>query len=75
MGEDRNITIYFHRHDGPSEQIPLLRGTIAEAVAAIERVFYITNSLYTSADIYRRDELVESVENPACVRVESILVH
>jgi hypothetical protein len=47
---------------------------MAEAVGAIERVFHISNGLYTTAEIYRGKALIETVENPACIGVESILV-
>ena len=47
---------------------------MAEAVAAIERVFHISDGLYTTAEIYRGNELIETMENAACIRVESILI-
>lgn len=75
MTEDRKLTIYFHRNDGQSERVPLPRGTVSEAIRAIEVVFYISYGLYTSAELYRGGELVETVENPSCIHLESILVH
>jgi hypothetical protein len=43
-------------------------------LSGIQRVFYISDGLYTKAEIYRGDEFVETVQNPAYVRVESLLV-
>jgi hypothetical protein len=60
MANDRPLTVYFHRNDGHHEKIPLQRCTMAEAVAAIERVFHISNGLYTTAE-------TETLENPACM--------
>ena len=74
MPNDQGLTIYFHRTDGQCEQIPLVDGTISETASAIQRVFYISDGHYTKAEIYRGKELIEIVENPACVHVESILV-
>ena len=73
MPNDQAITIYFQRNDGESERVPLTHGTISEAVTAIHSVFYISEGLYTVAEIYQGNELVETVENPS-VRVESIMV-
>ena len=74
MPNDQTLTVYFQRNNGHRERVPLIPCTMAEAVGAIERVFHISNGLYTTAEIYRGKELIETVENPACVRVESILV-
>ena len=74
MPTDQAVTIYFHRNDGESERVPLAHGTISEAVTAIHAVFYVSEGLYTRADVYRDHELIETVANPA-VRVESILIH
>lgn len=70
---DRKLVVYFCRSDGYQERVPLRECTLCEAISAIERVFHISDGLYTKADIYRGDELVETVENPS-VRVESILI-
>jgi hypothetical protein len=48
--------------------------TLSEAVSAVERVFSISDGLYTKAEIYRGNELIEKMENPSSVRVESILI-
>ena len=40
----------------------------------IQRVFYMSDGLYTKADIYRGNELVETMENHSSVRVASILI-
>jgi hypothetical protein len=74
MLTDRTIIIYFYRNDGHPERIPLTDGTLAEAVVAIQRVFHISDGLYTRAEIFRDDELVETVENTCSVHVASILI-
>jgi len=74
MPKDVTLTVQFHRNDGHRERVLLRNCTLAEAVSAIERVFHISYGLYAKADIYRGDELVEGVENPAYARVESLLV-
>lgn len=74
MPADRTIVIYFYRNDGRRERIPLTHGTLAEAVMAIQRVFHMTNGLFTKAEIFRDDELVETMENGACIRVGTILI-
>ena len=73
MPDDDTLTIYFHRNDGGSERVPLTHGTISEAMTAIHAVFYISDGLYTRADVYQGNELIESVENPSA-RLESILI-
>ena len=70
---NESLTIYFHRNDGQSERVPLTHGTISEAATAIKAVFYISDGLYTRAEVYRDDELIETVQNRSA-RVESILV-
>jgi hypothetical protein len=74
MPSNTTLTICFHRNDGRHERIPLRRGTAWEAVDAIQRVFGISDGLYTKAEIYRGDKLIETLENPASIRVASILV-
>jgi hypothetical protein len=74
MPTDRMIIIYFYRNDGHPERIPLTDGTVAEAVLGIQRVFHMSDGLYTKAEIYRGNELVETMENPSALRVESILI-
>lgn len=73
MPNDPAVTICFHRNDGEPERVPLTHATISEAVTAIHTVFYISDGLYTLAEIYRGHELVETVESPSA-RVESILI-
>ena len=73
MPDDDTLTIYFYRNDGEPERVPLTHGTISEAMAAIQAVFYISDGLYTAAEVYRGNELVETMENPS-VLVESIMV-
>jgi len=41
----------------------------------IQRVFYMSDGLYTKADLYRGNELVETIENHSSVRVASILIN
>jgi hypothetical protein len=74
MPTDRTIIIHFHRNDGHRERIPLEHGTLAEAVLGIQRVFHMSDGLYTRAEIFRDDELIDTMENPLSVRVESILI-
>ena len=74
MPTDRTIIIYFYRNDGHRERIPLTNGTLAEAVLGIQRVFHLSHGLYTKAEIFRGDELVETMENHSSVRVASILL-
>jgi len=74
MPTNRTIIIYFYRNDGHPERIPLTDGTLAEAVLGIQRVFHMSDGLYTKAEIYRGNELVETMENVACIRVETILI-
>jgi hypothetical protein len=74
MPAERTIIICFYRNDGHRERIRLPHGTLAEAVLGIQRVFYMSDGLYTKAEIFRGDELVETMENAACIRVETILI-
>jgi hypothetical protein len=74
MPNDVTLTVVFHRNDNHRERIPLRDCTLVEAMSAIERVFYISDGLYTKAEIYRGKELLEIVQNPVYARVESILV-
>jgi hypothetical protein len=73
MHADRTIIIYFYRNDGHCERIPT-HGTLAEAVVAIQRVFHISDGLYARAEIFRDDELVETMANSACIIVDTILI-
>jgi hypothetical protein len=68
------LTIQFLRNDGHREPIPLGDCTIAKAREAAQRVFEISNGLYTRAELYKDNELIETVPNPACVPLASILV-
>jgi hypothetical protein len=74
MPSNPTLTICFHRNDGHRERIPLRRGTVWEAVEAIQRVFSISDGLYTKAELYKGDELIETVPNEASVPLASILV-
>jgi|HubBroStandDraft_6_1064221.scaffolds.fasta_scaffold348328_1 hypothetical protein len=74
MPANRAIVICFYRKDGHRERIPLPHGTLAEAVMGIQRVFHISDALYTKAEIRRDGELVETMENRSALRGESILI-
>ena len=69
MRDGQSLSVSFRRNDGHRERIPLKDCTIAEAVSAVERVFSISERRYTEAEIYRGNELVETMENPLYVRV------
>ena len=74
MHTDQSLSVSFRRNDGHRERIALKDCTLAEAVSAVERVFSVSEYLYTEAEIYRGNELIERMENPSSVRVESIMV-
>jgi hypothetical protein len=74
MRDDQPISLSFRRNDGHRERIPLKDCTLSEAMSAVERVFHVSEHLYTEAEIYRGNELVETMENHSSVRVESILI-
>ena len=71
MSNDVTLTVQFRRNDGHRERVLLRDCSLAEAASKIKRVFHISYGLYSKADIYRGDELIETVANPD-VRVESI---
>jgi hypothetical protein len=71
---DQSLAVSFRRNDGLRERIRLPHSTLADAVMGIQRVFYMSDGLYTKADIYRGNELVETMENHSSVRVASILI-
>ena len=68
------LSVSFRRNDGLRERIRLPHGTLADAVMGIQRVFHMSAGLYTTAEIFRDDELVETVENACSLHVESILI-
>ena len=74
MTGGQSLTAYFHRNDDRRERVPLTHCTVAEAREAIQRIFSISDGLYTKAEIYQGDRLVETMENTSLVRVTSILV-
>jgi hypothetical protein len=74
MPADRTIIICFHRNDGHRQRIPLPHGTLAEAVLGIQRVFHVSDGLYTKAEIYRGNRHIETVANTWSVRALSIMV-
>ena len=73
MPNDQPLSVSFRRNDGHRERIRLPHSTLADAVMGIQRVFYMSDGLYTKADLYRGNELVETIQNPSPVRVSSIL--
>jgi hypothetical protein len=74
MTGGRPLTAYFHRNDDRRERVRLTHCTVAQAIEAIQRIFGISEGLYTKAEIYRGERLVETVANPSSIRVTSILV-
>ena len=74
MHNDQLLSVSFNRNDGHLERIPLKNCSLAEAVSAIERVFGICEGLYTEAEIFRGNELIETMENPSSRPVGSILI-
>jgi hypothetical protein len=74
MTGGQSLTIHFHRNDDRRERVPLKYYTIADAVEAIQRIFNISDGLYTKAEIYQGNQLIETVENTWSVRTVSILV-
>ena len=69
MHNDQPLSVSFHRNDGHLERIPLKDCSLAEVVSAIERVFSVSEGLYSEAEIFRGNELVETMENPSSGRV------
>jgi hypothetical protein len=69
-----NLTMFFCRNDGQRERIPLGKCSITKALEAAQRVFHISDGLYTKAELYKGDELIETLPNPASVHGGSILV-
>ena len=74
MHNDQSLSVSFRRNDGHRERITLKDCTLAEAVSAVERVFSVSEHLYTEAEIHRGNQLIEIMENPSSVRVATILV-
>jgi hypothetical protein len=74
MPTNPTLTVYFYLSDGHCESIPLGRCTITKALEAVQKVFGISDGLYTKAELYKDKELIETVPNPACVPFASILV-
>jgi len=68
------LTLHFHRNDDRRERVPLTHCTVAQAVDAIHKIFSISEGLYTKAEIYQGNQLVETVANARSVRAVSILV-
>ena len=69
-----NLIIFFHRNDGHRERIPLGQCTIAKAFEAAQRVFDISDGLYTKAELYRGEELIETIPNAAAAHLTTLLI-
>ena len=74
MTGGQSLTLHFHRNDDRRESVPVTHCTVAEAQDAIQRIFSISDDLYTKAEIYQGNRLVETVANTWSVRPVSILV-
>jgi hypothetical protein len=74
MRDYQPLSVSFRRNDGHRERIPLKDCTLSEAVSAVDRVFHVSEHLYTEAEIYRGNELIETMENHSPVRVATILI-
>ena len=74
MTGGQSLTLHFHRNDDRRERVPLTHCTVAEAIEAIQRIFSISEGLYTKAEVYRGNQLMETVANNWWVRAMSISV-
>jgi hypothetical protein len=63
MNGGQSLTLYFYCHDDRRVRVPVTNCTVADAENAIQRIFSISEGLYTKAEIYRSNELVETVTN------------
>jgi hypothetical protein len=68
------VSLYFHRNDDRRERVPLKHCTVAEAKEAIQKIFNISAGLYTKAEVYQGNQLIETVVNTSSVRLASILI-
>ena len=74
MNESPPLTLYFHGNDGRRERARLTNCTVAEALEAVQRLFSISGTLYSKVELYRGNQLIETVENTSPGRLGSILV-
>ena len=68
------LTLCFYRNNDQRERVPLTPCTVAQAVDAIQRIFGISEGLYTKAEIYKGNQLIETVANTWTVRPASLLI-
>ena len=68
------LTLCFHRNADRRESVPLTHCTLAEAREAVQRIFSISDGLYTKVEVYQGNQLIETVANTWSVRQASILV-
>jgi hypothetical protein len=77
MRDDQPLSVSFRRNDGNRERIPLTDCKLSEAVSAVERVFSISDGLYTEANLSwqptHRDN-GESFVGSSGVDLDSIIV-
>ena len=74
MKRGQSLTLYFYSDDDRRVRVPVTNCTVAVAEDAIQRIFSISEGLYTQAEIYQGDELVDKVANTWSARPVSILV-
>ena len=74
MNGGEPLTLYFHRNDDRRERVPLTHCTVAETKEAIQKIFNISEGLYTKAEVYQGNQLIETVANTWSARPVSILV-
>jgi hypothetical protein len=74
MNGGKSLTLYFYCHDDRRVKVSVNHCTVANAEEAIQRIFSISEDVYTKAEIYRSNELVETVANTWSARPVSILV-
>jgi hypothetical protein len=74
MNRGQSLTLYFYCNGDRRVRVPVTDCTVAVAEDAIQRIFSISEGLYTKAEIYQGHELVETVTNTWSARPVSILV-
>jgi hypothetical protein len=74
MNGGQSLTLYFYCHDDRRVRVPVTNCTVAVAEDAIQRIFSISEGVYTRAEIYQGNELVDRVANTWSGRPVSILV-
>jgi hypothetical protein len=74
MTDSQTLILYFYRNDDRREKMSLKHCTVAEAKEAIQKIFGNSDGLYTKAEVYRGNQLIETVANTWSTRPLSILV-